>query len=320
MPNWAGWQRELRELAVPPKLDDLLAKEIAKVGKLRNGANVILYASAFLQKPEITQGSITREDVNGFMNAVHGLDCAKGLVLIIHTPGGDIHAVESIVDYLHKKFDRITAIVPYLAMSGGSMISLACDEIILGKQSQLGPTDPQIFFNNKTHSARAIKDAFERAKTDIGSDTKLAHLWAPILQSMGPALILDAEKALGYSNSMVSKWLGERMFKNVAQAADKIANTVKHFNADVPDVYSHGQRIGINELKILGVNTTSLEINQELQEAVLSAYHLMTILFEQTPVFKFIATPTEMWVKNQQTIIAQPVMMPHHPQQQPREK
>ena len=51
-------------------------------------------------------------------------------------------------------------------------------------------------------------------KKDIGNDTSLAHLWAPILQSMGPSLITESQRALSYSKELVKKWLKERMFKD----------------------------------------------------------------------------------------------------------
>ena len=120
------------------------------------------------------------------MNALHEAPTDKGLSLIIHTPGGDANAVESIVEYLHAKFEYIEVIVPYLAMSGGSMISLASDKLIMGRQSQLGPIDPQFQIGNTYYSARAIAEGFLQAKADITRDTSLAHLWAPILQNMGP--------------------------------------------------------------------------------------------------------------------------------------
>ena len=299
MANWTEITDEIKKSSNPLILEELLVRELASIRKLCGNKNVVYYASGFLQKPARPQTSITREDINGFMNAIHGLNCAEGLVLMVHTPGGDIHAVESIVEYLHQKFEHITAIIPYLAMSGGSMISLASDLIILGKQSQLGPTDPQIVIQDKQHSARAIKDAFDRAKEDIEKNQTLAHLWAPILQSMGPALIIEAEKALKYSESLLKKWLQKRMFRSADETDEKAKEIVEYVNADSEEVHTHGQRIGIDDLQVLGANVEALENNQDLQEAVLSAYHLMTIIFERTPSLKFIANHAgKMWSKN----------------------
>ncbi|MGI9346538.1 MAG: SDH family Clp fold serine proteinase [Gammaproteobacteria bacterium] len=300
MPSWS----ELRENAQVKDsawLNNQLISQLGKISKHRNNINVILYGSAFLQKPESKTTSISREDMNGFMNAVRGMDCAKGLGLVLHTPGGDPNAAESIVDYLHKKFEYLEVIIPYLAMSAGSMISLASDLIIMGKQSQLGPIDPQMIISGKVHSARAIKEGFDEAKSDIEKDTRYAHLWAPILQAMAPSLFLEANKALQYSQDLVEKWLGQKML--AGEKEEDIKNVAKHFNADFNNVqdkkiHVHGQRIDIDDLNGMGLKTEPLEQKQELQNAVLTVYHLMTLTFEQSAAIKMIISHSDKkWIK-----------------------
>ena len=62
----------------------------------------------------------------------------------MHTTGGNPTATESIVNYLRAKFDNdIRVIVPQLAMSAGTIIAYVGQEIIIGRQSSLGPIDPQ---------------------------------------------------------------------------------------------------------------------------------------------------------------------------------
>ena len=81
--------------------------------------------------------------MNGFMSVVHGLDKDKGVDLILHTPGGSLDATDAIGQYLKKIFsNNIRVIVPHLAMSGGTLLSFASREIIMGSHSSLGPTDP----------------------------------------------------------------------------------------------------------------------------------------------------------------------------------
>jgi len=53
-------------------------------------------------------------------------------------------AAQTIVDYLRSKFSTIEVLVPTYAMSAGTMIALGCDRVFMGRQSQLGPTDPQL--------------------------------------------------------------------------------------------------------------------------------------------------------------------------------
>lgn len=308
MASWSELLELLKDQNDPAWLDNKLKEHLSAISGRRNGAAVIFYASAFLQK-NADNVAITREDINGFMNALYEAPTDRGLVLILHTPGGDPNAVESIVEYLHSKFHYLEVIVPYLAMSGGAMISLASDKLTLGRQSQLGPIDPQLVIGNKTHSARAIQEGFNKAREDIESDTKLAHLWAPILQNMGPSLFLEAEKALSYSKELVANWLTKRMLKYVIgdeterkRKADTIA---AYFNAEaIPDhgqVHVHGQRIGAVKLQELGLNLRFFEDDQALQNDILTAYHLMTLIFETTPSFKFIASDRgKMWVKQEQ--------------------
>lgn len=73
------------------------------------------------------------------MAGLHGLDFSKGLLLILHTPGGRAVTVQTLVDYLRIRFTDIDVLVPTYAMSAGTMIALGCDRIIIGRQSQLGP-------------------------------------------------------------------------------------------------------------------------------------------------------------------------------------
>ena len=310
MASWSDLLHLLQAQREPSWLDKKLKEHLEAISKHRNNAVVIFYASAFLQKT-VDNVSIAREDINGFMNALYEAPSDKGLALILHTPGGDPNAVESIVEYLHSKFNRIDVIVPYLAMSGGAMISLASDLLVLGKQSQLGPIDPQFVIGNKTHSARAIQEGFKKAKEDIGDDTKFAHLWAPILQNMGPSLVLEADKALSYSKELVANWLNKRMLKDIGnekKRKEKASTIAAYFNAEeTPDhgqVHVHGQRIGATKLKELGIKLEFLEDNQSLQNDVLTAYHLMTLIFETAISSKFIASNKgKMWVKQEPKII-----------------
>jgi ClpP class serine protease len=65
--------------------------------------------------------------------------------LVIHTPGGLVLAAMQIARAVEAHPAKVTAYVPVYAMSGGTLIALAADEIVLGEFSMLGPIDPQIF-------------------------------------------------------------------------------------------------------------------------------------------------------------------------------
>lgn len=277
---------------------------LQNISKLRNNRNVLFYGSAFLQKPTAPQIllQITHEEVNGFMSVIHGMDCSKGLTLIMHTPGGVTNATETIVSYLRSKFSDIEVIVPTFAMSAGTMISLAADRIIMGRQSQLGPIDPQMPAGGRIVSAIAILDQFERAKKEISEDRDQAHLWAPILPSLGPALLQEAQNAIDYSEQIVADWLEKYMFNGIDNANQKALEVAKHFSRGSGDGHkkkSHGRRIDCNEAKSQGLNIKDLETSQDLQEAALTAYHLLTIIFEKSPALKILASQQgKRWIKN----------------------
>ncbi|GAA3703398.1 S49 family peptidase [Terrabacter ginsenosidimutans] len=288
------------DVALQQWLDITRTQAVADVSRLRGDRQVMVYASAFLQKPSVPSESlmITHEDLNGFMSAIYGMDCTKGLTLVIHTPGGVTNAAETVVAYLRSKFTDIEVIVPAIAMSAGTMISLAANRVIMGRQSQLGPIDPQMVGGGRQASARAITEQFERASGEVLANRDLAHVWAPILSSLGPALLQDAQNALDYSERMVAEWVSKWMFEGDANAEARGQAVAHHFN-DASTHKSHGRRIDRDEARRMGVVIEDLEDDQALQTAVLKLYHLMTILFEQSPMTKMILSSTgATWVKN----------------------
>jgi hypothetical protein len=232
------------------------------------------------------------------MSVVFGMDWSKGLTLLIHSPGGVTNAAETIVAYLRSKFDSIEIIVPAFAMSAGTMITLAGNHVVMGRQSQLGPIDPQMPVGGRFVSARAIVEQFDRAKGEILGDKTLAHVWAPVLQSVGPALLQEAQNALDYGESMVAKWLASYMFGGIADAQEKGKQCARHFN-DASTHKSHGRRIDRVEAKSHGVTIEDLEDDQRLQDEVLTSYHLMTLGFEQSAIAKVIwSNSGRSWIKS----------------------
>jgi len=65
-----------------------LHESLKQIAVVFSKEDIIFYASAFIQKSGELHKSISGEDMNGFMSALHGMKCDKGLVLILHTPGG----------------------------------------------------------------------------------------------------------------------------------------------------------------------------------------------------------------------------------------
>ncbi|NLW56535.1 MAG: hypothetical protein GX050_07975 [Firmicutes bacterium] len=83
-------------------------------------------------------------DSEEVIRAIHLTDPEVPIDLILHTPGGLVLAALQIARALKKHPGKVTVYVPHYAMSGGTLIALAADEIVMDEHAVLGPVDPQI--------------------------------------------------------------------------------------------------------------------------------------------------------------------------------
>ncbi|PKN69188.1 MAG: hypothetical protein CVU54_11675 [Deltaproteobacteria bacterium HGW-Deltaproteobacteria-12] len=87
---------------------------------------------------------ISIEDSEAVLRAIRLTPPDQPIDLILHTPGGLVLAAEQITKALVEHKGKITVFVPHYAMSGGTLIALAADEIVMDANAVLGPVDPQI--------------------------------------------------------------------------------------------------------------------------------------------------------------------------------
>jgi hypothetical protein len=281
MPNWSDVLREIQ--ACEGGLDRIRRKYLKKVSEI-TGRPVIAYYSGWLQKPNQYSTSLSDDDKNGFMNAVHGLPRDKGLDLILHTPGGDFAATESIVDYLRKMFGTdIRAIVPQLAMSGGTMIACACREIWMGKQSNLGPIDPQF----RGIPAHGVIAEFEEAVREIRKDPGTIPLWQTIIGKYHPTFIGECRNAIHLATEIVTGWLVSGMFAGEEKAREKAAQIVLKLNNHA-DTKTHARHIHADEAQRFGLKILMLEDAPEMQDAVLTTHHAYMHTFAGSGAAKII--------------------------------
>lgn len=287
MPNW---QQLLGEVGSAGSTYDVIRRKYLTRLYKHTGRNVILYYSGWLQKGDLQrQGvsgfGITDADKNGFMATINGMDRTKGLDLILHTPGGEIAATESLVDYLRSMFGpNIRAIVPQIAMSAGTMIALSCKEIIMGKHSSLGPIDPQI---GNGIAAHGIIEEFTKAKEDLMTNAAFIHLWQPIIAKYSPTLIGECQKAIKWSESIVKQWLVDGMFAGEIDPAAAAQNVLDELGSHSLTL-SHSRHISLQRAKELMLKATPLEDDQKLQDAVLSVHHACIQTLTSTPALKLI--------------------------------
>jgi ClpP class serine protease len=127
----------------------LLARRVAAIKRLesRRGSRVItlihrqegmsFFGFRFARYIDI-------DDSEAVLRAIELTDPSVPIDLVIHTPGGLVLASEQIARALVQHQGKVTVIVPHYAMSGGTMIALAADEILMSPSAVLGPVDPQL--------------------------------------------------------------------------------------------------------------------------------------------------------------------------------
>jgi ClpP class serine protease len=83
-------------------------------------------------------------DSEEVMRAIALTDAEVGIDLVLHTPGGLVLAATQIARAIRKHKGKISVFVPHYAMSGGTLIALAADEVVMSPHAVLGPVDPQL--------------------------------------------------------------------------------------------------------------------------------------------------------------------------------
>lgn len=169
-------------------------------------------------------------------------------------------------------------------MSAGTMIACSAKEIIMGKQSSLGPIDPQ--FNGIP--AYNIMMEFEEAKRDLLANPHNAQYWAIKLQQYPAAFMKTAIDAIQLSGKLIEEWLGTCMFdKNNTSDQTIIATIVSKLN-EHDDSKIHGRHLNAEFCKRIGLKISMMEDDGELQDKILSLHHAYMITLDGTPAIKII--------------------------------
>jgi ClpP class serine protease len=109
------------------------------------------------------------DDSQSVLRAIRETPPKKSIEIILHTPGGLVLAASQIARALADHDGRIVAVVPHYAMSGGTLIALAADEIILDRHAALGPVDPQL----GQYAARSL--------VDVAALPSSRSAWSPLV-------------------------------------------------------------------------------------------------------------------------------------------
>ena len=197
---------------------------------------------------------ITIEDSEAVLRAIRSTPPDVPIAMIIHTPGGLVLAASQIARALKRHPAKKIVIVPHYAMSGGTLIALAADEIWMDKNAVLGPLDPQLVLGDKSIPAPSIIKVVKMKGVDKVSDETL--------------MLADiAEKALNQMKSLVVELLEDKLGR---EKAEEVAEKL------VSGYYTHDYPITVDELRKLGLN-----VKDELPEEI---YELMELYPQEPPM------------------------------------
>src|SRR5881296_3817609 len=166
-------------------------------------------------------------DSEEVLRAIHLTDKNVPIDIVLHTPGGLVLASLQIARALHKHHGKVTAFVPHYAMSGGTLIALAADEIVMSEYAVLGPVDPQL----GEHPAASILKAVAKK---------------PVAEIDDKTLILadQAEKAMAQVRKSVQELLAT---KSPDGKAEELARLLSEgtWTHDHPITYETAQSFGL---------------------------------------------------------------------------
>jgi len=170
---------------------------------------------------------INIEDSEEVLRAIRLTSDDTPIDLIVHTPGGLLLATEQIARALKNHPAKVTVIVPHYAMSGGTLIALAADEILMDRHAVLGPVDPQI---GQYPAASILKAVEEKPVSEVEDNTLI--------------LADIAKKAIRQTRDFVFELLAERMGEEKGMT---LAATLTEGR------WTHDYPIGVDEAASLGL-------------------------------------------------------------------
>ncbi|NJE02451.1 ATP-dependent Clp protease proteolytic subunit [Thermococcus sp. JdF3] len=171
---------------------------------------------------------ISVEDSEEVLRAIRSAPKDRPIDLIIHTPGGLVLAATQIAKALHDHPAETRVIVPHYAMSGGTLIALAADRIIMDPHAVLGPVDPQL----GQYPGPSIVRAVERKGVDKVDDQTL------ILADV-------AEKAIKQVRDFVYNLLKDRYGEEKARELARVL-TEGRWTHDYPITYEQARELGLH--------------------------------------------------------------------------
>lgn len=222
-------------------LEAMRARKIAQIEKTR-ASRVILMIHRQETMNLLGFPLVRYIDVNDseeVLRAIQMTDAEMPLDIVLHTPGGLVLAATQIARAIQGHKAKVTVFVPHYAMSGGTLIALAADEIVMCDHTVLGPVDPQL---GQMPAASLIRVVEQKPIAEVDDQTL-------VMADVGRKAIAQVEAA-------VRRLLSDKMdAERAAAVAAQLAT----------GTWTHDYPIGAEEAREMGL-PVSLEMPAEMME------------------------------------------------------
>jgi ClpP class serine protease len=253
---WPALQKRMLDSARIRLMHDLERKRGSRVISLIHRQETM----ALLGFPLVRYLNI--EDSEAVLRAIKLTNANIPIDLILHTPGGLVLASEQIARALCRHPAKVTVFVPHYAMSGGTMIALAADEIVMDENAVLGPVDPQL---GQQPAASVLKVLEQKSLNEIDDSTLI--------------LADVAEKAI----RQVQETLEDIMGKNPRIDSLKVEELAELLSSGT---WTHDYPITVEVASELGLPVTT-----EVPEEVYKLMALYRQSVQKRPSVSYIPTP-----------------------------
>lgn len=200
------------------------------------------------------------DDSEEILRAIHMTDSEVPIDLILHTPGGLVLAATQIAGAIADRKGKVTVFVPHYAMSGGTLLALAADEIVMSPHAVLGPVDPQL---GQFPAASLLKVMEHKPIEHIDDQTVV--------------LADQATKAITQVRESVLQLLGRHMPTDKATELAGLLATGK---------WTHDYAITFREAKEMG-----LPVSSDMPEDVLKLLQLYPQPMRRHPTVEYVPLP-----------------------------
>ncbi|MDC9721153.1 MAG: hypothetical protein PSN34_00085 [Urechidicola sp.] len=287
---------------------------ISEVEQIRKVPLVCYIANVV--KPKKVPVAIDDSDDLPFNEMIASLpDDVKEIDIAIVTPGGFAHQVAKFVNALRPRFEKVNFLILNKAMSAGTIFAMSGDEVVMTKQSQIGPIDPQVRnrsgqFVPAQSILTLIDEIKKRGEEAIAKGKQPSWTDLQILRGIDPKSIGNAMSASNYSIQLVEEYLNNFKFKTwtahssngspVSNEEKKArANQIASLLCNHGEWKNHGHAItreaawDVCQLKI-----KHAEDVEGLERAMRRMWALFYWIFENTPIAKIFVSSNYVIVRN----------------------